>query len=161
MRALPPAIQAETKKPSPATTRSEPRFSRLGMATTMVAMPRAPPSSAPPIRSTDFWTIAPRLGTGAALVSTVDAWCPRENFVAFVDAASATPDATVLAVTRFVEDERIASLMQVPGPMVRAARLRDEIAALGWTAALSAVAPDPSRAPDQHRWPAATCAGSR
>jgi hypothetical protein len=31
------------------------------MATTMVAMPRAPPSTAPPIRSTDFWTIAPRL----------------------------------------------------------------------------------------------------
>jgi GTP:adenosylcobinamide-phosphate guanylyltransferase len=53
-----------------------------------------------------YWTIAPRLGTGAALVSTIDAWCPRENFVAFVQAASATPDETVLAVTRFVEDER-------------------------------------------------------
>jgi GTP:adenosylcobinamide-phosphate guanylyltransferase len=53
-----------------------------------------------------YRTIAPRLGTGAALVSTIDAWCPRESFVAFVDAASATPDETVLAVTRFVEDER-------------------------------------------------------
>jgi GTP:adenosylcobinamide-phosphate guanylyltransferase len=53
-----------------------------------------------------YRTIAPRLGTGAALVSTIDAWCPQESFVAFVDAASATPDSTVLAVTRFVEDER-------------------------------------------------------
>ncbi len=53
-----------------------------------------------------YRTIAPRLGTGAALVSTIDAWCPREDFVAFVEAASATPDETVLAVTRFVEDER-------------------------------------------------------
>jgi GTP:adenosylcobinamide-phosphate guanylyltransferase len=53
-----------------------------------------------------YWTIAPRLGTGAALVSTIDAWCPRADFVAFVEAASATPDETVLAVTRFVEDER-------------------------------------------------------
>ena len=53
-----------------------------------------------------YRTIATRLGTGAALVSTIDAWCPREDFVAFVEAASATPDETVLAVTRFVEDER-------------------------------------------------------
>jgi len=53
-----------------------------------------------------YRTIAPRLGTGAALVSTIDAWCPQESFVAFVDAASATPESTVLAVTRFVEDER-------------------------------------------------------
>lgn len=53
-----------------------------------------------------YRTIAPRLGTGAALVSTIDAWCPQESFVAFVDAASAASDATVLAVTRFVEDER-------------------------------------------------------
>jgi GTP:adenosylcobinamide-phosphate guanylyltransferase/glutathione synthase/RimK-type ligase-like ATP-grasp enzyme len=53
-----------------------------------------------------YRTIAPRLGTGAALVSTIDAWCPQESFVAFVDAASATADSTILAVTRFVEDER-------------------------------------------------------
>jgi len=53
-----------------------------------------------------YRTIAPRLGTGAALVSTVDAWCPRRDFLAFVEAACATPDETVLAVTRFVEDER-------------------------------------------------------
>ena len=53
-----------------------------------------------------YRTIAPLLGPGPVLVSTVDAWCPRPDFLAFVEAASASPDETVLAATRFVEDER-------------------------------------------------------
>jgi NDP-sugar pyrophosphorylase family protein len=41
------------------------------------------------------------------LVSTVDAWCPVEDFVRFVEAACRCPDpAMVLAVTPFVADER-------------------------------------------------------
>src|SRR5215813_8075849 len=53
-----------------------------------------------------YRTIAPLLGAGPALVSTVDVWCTRPDFLAFVEAASASPDETVLAATRFVEDER-------------------------------------------------------
>jgi len=41
------------------------------------------------------------------LVSTVDAWCPVEDFARFVEAACRCPEpATVLAVTPFVADER-------------------------------------------------------
>ena len=41
------------------------------------------------------------------LVSTVDAFCPQKDFVRFVERAAALPsDATVLAVTRFVDDEK-------------------------------------------------------
>jgi NDP-sugar pyrophosphorylase family protein len=53
-----------------------------------------------------------RLVTGATrrgpmLVSTVDAWCRPSDFAAFVDAAMRRPtDATVLAVTPFVADEK-------------------------------------------------------
>jgi NDP-sugar pyrophosphorylase family protein len=44
---------------------------------------------------------------GRLLVSTVDAFCPREDFVRFVRrAAEAPPGATVLAVTSFVDDEK-------------------------------------------------------
>ena len=44
---------------------------------------------------------------GRLLVSTVDAFCPREDFVAFVQAAQETPpETTVLAVTPFVADEK-------------------------------------------------------
>jgi 1L-myo-inositol 1-phosphate cytidylyltransferase len=43
---------------------------------------------------------------GPLLVSTVDAFCPREDFVAFVRAAEETPETTVLAVTPFVADEK-------------------------------------------------------
>lgn len=44
---------------------------------------------------------------GRVLVSTVDAFCPREDFVRFVrQAAKASSDATVLAVTGFVDDEK-------------------------------------------------------
>jgi len=44
---------------------------------------------------------------GRLLVSTVDAFCPREHFVKFVRRAGDLPsNATVLAVTRYVHDER-------------------------------------------------------
>jgi NDP-sugar pyrophosphorylase family protein len=44
---------------------------------------------------------------GRMLVSTVDAWCRPSDFAAFVDAAMRRPaDATVLAVTPFVADEK-------------------------------------------------------
>jgi NDP-sugar pyrophosphorylase family protein len=44
---------------------------------------------------------------GRLLVSTVDAFCPREDFLRFVrQAAKAPSDATVLAVTGFVDDEK-------------------------------------------------------
>jgi len=48
-----------------------------------------------------------RGGTGRMLVSTVDAWCREADFVRFVEAAAQRPpDATVLAVTPLVADER-------------------------------------------------------
>lgn len=44
---------------------------------------------------------------GRLLVSTVDAYCPRPDFLRFArEAAAAGDDETVLAVTRFVDDER-------------------------------------------------------
>jgi HAD superfamily hydrolase (TIGR01509 family) len=53
-----------------------------------------------------FRELSRRLPPGPALFSTVDAWCPREDFVRFATEARRFPDATVLAVTRFVDDER-------------------------------------------------------
>lgn len=54
-----------------------------------------------------FREVAGRLGSGRALISTVDAWCPAEAFMAFVQTARRfPPDATVLAVTPLVDDER-------------------------------------------------------
>jgi NDP-sugar pyrophosphorylase family protein len=54
-----------------------------------------------------FQRIAPLLERGRALVSTVDAFCPRPDFLSFVQtAAKAPPETTVLAVTPFVDDER-------------------------------------------------------
>jgi NDP-sugar pyrophosphorylase family protein len=44
---------------------------------------------------------------GRLLVSTVDAFCPRDEFVRFVRRADEKPNrATVLAVTRYVHDEK-------------------------------------------------------
>jgi NDP-sugar pyrophosphorylase family protein len=44
---------------------------------------------------------------GRLLVSTVDAFCPRKDFVNFVRRAEALAgDATILAVTRYVHDEK-------------------------------------------------------
>jgi len=54
-----------------------------------------------------FREVCLQLGSGPALISTVDAWCPEDEFVAFVQAVRRCPvDATVLAVTPLVADER-------------------------------------------------------
>jgi len=54
-----------------------------------------------------FLTIAGRMELGPALISTVDAWCSPHDFKAFLEDAARQPsDATVLAVTPFVADER-------------------------------------------------------
>jgi len=54
-----------------------------------------------------FLTIAERIEEGPALISTVDAWCSPNDFKAFVGEAVRRPmDATVIAVTPFVADER-------------------------------------------------------
>ena len=50
--------------------------------------------------------IARMLPPGPALVSTVDAWCPRPDFLEFARRAAGAPaEETVLAVTPFVADE--------------------------------------------------------
>ena len=54
-----------------------------------------------------FLTVVRHAGPGPLLVSTVDAWCPRDEFAAFVAAARRRPaDAVVLGVTPLVADER-------------------------------------------------------
>ena len=53
-----------------------------------------------------FRELSRTLPAGPALFSTVDAWCPREDFVRFAREARRHGDATVLGVTRFVDDER-------------------------------------------------------
>jgi NDP-sugar pyrophosphorylase family protein len=53
-----------------------------------------------------FRELSRRLPSGPALFSTVDAWCPRGDFVRFAAEARRFPDSTVLAVTSFVDDER-------------------------------------------------------
>jgi NDP-sugar pyrophosphorylase family protein len=54
-----------------------------------------------------FREVCALLGSGPALISTVDAWCPEDGFAAFVRAVRQCPaDATVLAVTPLVADER-------------------------------------------------------
>ncbi|MET0849657.1 MAG: NTP transferase domain-containing protein [Candidatus Rokuibacteriota bacterium] len=54
-----------------------------------------------------FLTVLRHARPGPLLVSTVDAWCPRDEFAAFVAAARRRPaDAVVLGVTPLVADER-------------------------------------------------------
>ena len=54
-----------------------------------------------------FLEVAGRLRPGRALISTVDAYCPADAFLTFVKTAGQFPaDATVLAVTPLVDDER-------------------------------------------------------
>jgi NDP-sugar pyrophosphorylase family protein len=54
-----------------------------------------------------FVEVARRPGGDRMLISTVDAWCLPEDFARFVVAARARPaEATVLAVTPLVADER-------------------------------------------------------
>jgi NDP-sugar pyrophosphorylase family protein len=53
-----------------------------------------------------FFEVSQRLPAGRSVISTVDAWCPLEAFVAFVDKALARPPhVSVLAVTPLVADE--------------------------------------------------------
>lgn len=54
-----------------------------------------------------FGEVIARYPGGRMLVSTVDAWCAAEDFARFAAAAAARPaDATVLAVTPLVSDEK-------------------------------------------------------
>jgi NDP-sugar pyrophosphorylase family protein len=54
-----------------------------------------------------FLEMGRRLGSGRALISTVDAWCPPSEFARFVRTArQCPPEAVVLAVTPLVADER-------------------------------------------------------
>jgi NDP-sugar pyrophosphorylase family protein len=54
-----------------------------------------------------FREVLARTGPGRTLVSTVDAFCPREDFVSFAEEAARMPeDALVLGVTPFVDDEK-------------------------------------------------------
>ena len=54
-----------------------------------------------------FREVAGAHAGGRMLVSTVDAWCPEEDFVGFVRAACRRPpETTVLAVTPLVADEK-------------------------------------------------------
>jgi NDP-sugar pyrophosphorylase family protein len=54
-----------------------------------------------------FREVTGRGPAGPMLVSTVDAWCAPEDFARFAAAAARRPDdATVLAVTPFVSDEK-------------------------------------------------------
>ena len=54
-----------------------------------------------------FREVTGRGPAGPMLVSTVDAWCAAEDFARFAAAAARRPDdATVLAVTPFVSDEK-------------------------------------------------------
>jgi NDP-sugar pyrophosphorylase family protein len=54
-----------------------------------------------------FGEVIRRHPGGRMLVSTVDAWCVESDFVRFVEAAARRPiDATILAVTPLVADEK-------------------------------------------------------
>jgi NDP-sugar pyrophosphorylase family protein len=58
---------------------------------------------------------------GPMMVSTVDAWCAPEDFARFAAQAAARPDdATVLAVTPFVSDEKPVWVTLGPGGRVEA-----------------------------------------
>jgi hypothetical protein len=55
------------------------------------------------------------------LVSTVDAWCVEADFVRFIEAAVGRPaDATVLAVTPLVADEKPLRVVMAPDGQVKA-----------------------------------------
>jgi NDP-sugar pyrophosphorylase family protein len=79
-----------------------------------------------------FLAVGSRLAAGPALISTVDAWCRPTDFTRFVEAARRRlPEASVLAVTPLVADERplwatldasrrVTRLGEGAGPMVTA-----------------------------------------
>lgn len=80
-----------------------------------------------------FQRITPLLEGGPALVSTVDAFCPRHDFLSFVEtAAKAAPEATVLAVTPFVDDERpLWASLDAAGRMTRLGTDSGEVVTAG------------------------------
>lgn len=76
--------------------------SRFGEAASLDILVKTTPSSL-----VSFREVLARTGPGRTLVSTVDAFCPREDFVSFVEEAARMPeDAFVLGVTPFVDDEK-------------------------------------------------------
>ncbi len=63
--------------------------------------------------------IVKMLPPGPALVSTVDAWCPRADFTEFARRAAEAPEEeTVLAVTPFVADEKPLRVLLDAGGLV-------------------------------------------
>jgi NDP-sugar pyrophosphorylase family protein len=76
--------------------------SRFGESASLDVLVKTTPSSL-----VSFREVLARTGPGRTLVSTVDAFCPPEDFVAFVREAERLPeDALVLGVTPFVDDEK-------------------------------------------------------
>ncbi len=68
-----------------------------------------------------FRAVTAAAGPGRMLVSTVDVWCPPSEFARFVERALARPaEATVLAVTPLVADERPLWVTRGPGGRVTA-----------------------------------------
>ena len=68
-----------------------------------------------------FGEVIRRHPGGRMLVSTVDAWCVEADFVRFVQAAARRPaDATVLAVTPLIADEKPLRVVMAPDGRVTA-----------------------------------------
>jgi NDP-sugar pyrophosphorylase family protein len=68
-----------------------------------------------------FGEVIRRHPGGRMLVSTVDAWCVEADFVRFVQAAARRPaDATVLAVTPLIADEKPLRVVMAPDGRVNA-----------------------------------------
>ena len=68
-----------------------------------------------------FREVVGRAGPGRLLVSTVDAWCRPADFARFVQRAMARPsEATVLAVTPLVDDEKPLGVVLDAGGRVTA-----------------------------------------
>ena len=68
-----------------------------------------------------FGEVIRRHRGGRMLVSTVDAWCVEADFVRFVQAAARRPaDATVLAVTPLIADEKPLRVIMAPDGRVTA-----------------------------------------
>ena len=68
-----------------------------------------------------FGEVVRRHPGGRMLVSTVDAWCVEADFVRFVQAAARRPaDATVLAVTPLIADEKPLRVIMAPDGRVTA-----------------------------------------
>ncbi len=73
-----------------------------------------------------FREISARLPNGRILVATVDAWCPREQFLRFaLEAASLPPEETVVALAKLADDERPLRV-RLEGPDGRVAEIGGE-----------------------------------